>query len=128
MAERFDLERLLAEQLQTSWSKARGELEAYALSGPETAFARALLRRKRNLWLYRCHQRRFCGDFVVVDMSAASPRPARVLELKAGEVPKAGCGGWQLRAAAEAVASLEGAHPHTCWTGDGEGLLEVLGR
>ena len=127
MADRFDLERALSEQLDTSWSKIRAVLEAFALSGPEVAFARTLLRRKRNLWLYRCNQRRFCGDFVVVDMSAVPPRPIWVLELKAGEVARAGCGGWQLRAAADVVATLDEAGDHTCWTGSGDALLEVLG-
>jgi hypothetical protein len=114
MAERFDLAMLLAQRTELSGSQARRWLEVYALSGPETVFARGVLTRKRNLWLYRCHQRRFCGDFVVVDMSApVDLRAAWVLELKLGEPLRFDVGGVQLQQAAEAVAEVLG--PRAGW-------------
>lgn len=107
MAERFDLALLLSHQDGLTNSRARRWLEAFALSGPETVFARGLLARKRNLWLFRCHQRRFCGDFVVVDMSApVDERTAWVIELKLGAPLRFGVGGVQLQRAPEAVAEL----------------------
>lgn len=110
MADRFDLAMLLAQRAELSGSLARRWLEVFALSGPETAFARGVLSRKRNLWLYRCHQRRFCGDFVIVDMSApVDLRMGWVIELKLGEPLRFDVGGVQLQQAAEAVAEVLGA-------------------
>lgn len=107
MAERFDLALLLSHQPELTNSQARRWLEVYALSGPETVFARGLLARKRNLWLFRCHQRRFCGDFVVVDMSApVEARTAWVLELKLGAPLRFGVGGVQLKFAPDVVDEL----------------------
>ena len=78
----FSIERLLAAQPRP-WSESRPLVEAFALSEPEKRFIRALLRRKRNLWVFRCNQTAFCGDFVVIDMSPAiGLRSAAVLELK----------------------------------------------
>ena len=75
-----------------------GVLRAFAMTRPEERFARDLLTRKRNLWLYRCNQRRYCGDFAVVDMSAGLPlRALWVLELKTGARPRLGGGGLQVR-------------------------------
>lgn len=79
------------------------------MSGPERHFVRELLRRKRNLWLFRCHHRRFCGDFIVVDMSGPEPerRPAMVLEVKEREpVHEVGEVAYQLRQASEAIQEL----------------------
>ena len=107
MASRFDLALLLSHQDGLTNSQARRWLEVFALSGPETVFARGLLARKRNLWLFRCHQRRFCGDFVVIDMSASiEARTAWVLELKQGAPLRFGVGGVQLKRAPEAVTEL----------------------
>jgi hypothetical protein len=39
--------------------------ERYTLKSDEKPFVRELLGRKRNLWVFRCDQRRFAGDFVV---------------------------------------------------------------
>jgi hypothetical protein len=43
-----------------------------------------MLREHTNLWLFRCNQRSFCGDFAVVTMSARSParRGCWAIELK----------------------------------------------
>ena len=59
----------------------------FALSSRERRFARRLLARHTQLWLFRCLQGARAGDFVVVDMSAQRPsgRAVRVLELKQGE-------------------------------------------
>jgi hypothetical protein len=67
----------------------------FALCGDELAFARQLLGRRGNLWIYRCNQQRFCGDFVVVDMSSprSELRPAAVLDLKRGSPLREGGGG-----------------------------------
>lgn len=78
---------------------ARAELphHEFRLSGPETAFVRALLERPR-FWTWRCNQRHYCGDFVVVDMSEARPshRVARVIELKTRSPLKTGRPGIQM--------------------------------
>jgi len=59
----------------------------FAFKCDELAFARALLHRRTNLWLYRTSQRAFAGDFLVVDVSPAqaSRRPIVVVELKRGD-------------------------------------------
>ncbi len=61
----------------------------------EKRFARILLERKSNLWLFRTHQQRFCGDFVIVDMSDPDPEQRKVyaLDLKQGASLKQGGGG-----------------------------------
>jgi hypothetical protein len=78
---------------------------AFAFKNDERAFARELLERRTELWLFRSNQRAFCGDFVAVDMSSPEPshRRAFVLELKLGERLRVGRGGVQLRNAADAV-------------------------
>ena len=71
----FGLARLLAGDPERSWTEGYRLLERFELGGPEQRFTLALLRRRTNLWVFRCDQRRFCGDFIVVDMS--DPRPDR---------------------------------------------------
>lgn len=90
--EGFHFHKLLMDGLGLSSREARELRPAFDVSAPEKRFARALLRDKRNVWLYRCHQQRFCGDFIAVDMSAAEParRPAVVIELKEREPVRAG--------------------------------------
>lgn len=82
----FNLERLLASDASRSWSRSWSLLPKFELSGPERVFARALLTRKRNLWLFRCHQQTSTGDFAIVDMSSSSSlhRRAYLVELKNG--------------------------------------------
>ena len=89
--------------------------ERYALKNDEKPFVRELLRRKRNLWVFRCDQRRFAGDFVVVDMSAPRPewRWVVVLDLKQGAPLVLGGGGAGVQLlnaplAVEALATVQG--------------------
>ena len=69
-----------------------------------------LTRRHRQFWVFRSNQRRFCGDFVVVDMSAPKPwhRPVWVVDLKHnGKLHLGGGGaGVQLRNRQLAVKEL----------------------
>jgi hypothetical protein len=78
---------------------------AFAFKNDERSFARELLERRTQLWLFRSNQRAFCGDFVAVEMSCPDParRRAFVLELKLGEALRAGRGGVQLKNAGDAV-------------------------
>lgn len=76
--------------------KVRAPLaSAFAVSEDERAFARELLRRRPSLWLFRTHQRRFCGDFVALDMASPSPsrRRAWAIDLKQGGPLRIGGGG-----------------------------------
>jgi hypothetical protein len=87
IVDRFDLARAIAEERRWTWTEGYRLLERFDVSGPERAFARTLLARRTNMWLFRCNQRRACGDFIAVDMSPPEPaaRTAHVLELKTGE-------------------------------------------
>jgi hypothetical protein len=68
---------------------AENEIERslFAFKCDELAFARALLERRPNYWLYRTSQRAFAGDFVAVDVSSPRREGRRVLalELKRGQ-------------------------------------------
>lgn len=68
---------------------AENEIERslFAFKCDELAFARALLERRPNYWLYRTSQRAFAGDFVAVDVSPPRREGRRVLalELKRGQ-------------------------------------------
>jgi hypothetical protein len=68
---------------------------AFEFGSDERDFSCELVARKTNLWLFRTNQRRFCGDFVVVDMSCPLPaaRTVRVLDLKRGRPLRLGGGG-----------------------------------
>ncbi|MFO0738305.1 MAG: hypothetical protein U0270_20600 [Labilithrix sp.] len=61
----------------------------FAFKCDELEFARALLERRTNLWLYRTSQRAFAGDFLVVDVSSPPAQAGRrrvvVVELKRGD-------------------------------------------
>jgi hypothetical protein len=59
----------------------------FAFKCDELEFARALLLRRSNLWLYRTSQRAFAGDFIIVDLSNPTPtsRAVTFIELKRGE-------------------------------------------
>jgi hypothetical protein len=110
---------------------------AFACSGPEVRFARALLERHTNLWLLRTDQRAFSGDFVLIDLSSPRPeaRATLVLELKCGEpARRVGAARHQVRNAALAVAAAARSTgaipedaPHDVWLGDAEALLVILG-
>jgi len=128
---------LLAKDEGYSLSNASLLSERYALKSDEKPFVRELLRRKRNLWAFRCDQRRFAGDFIVVDMS--DPRPERrwvvVLDLKLGAPLVLGGGGagvqlTQAQAAVEALAERHGLIPasprYALATGDKAAILAYL--
>jgi hypothetical protein len=100
-ATRFRLEAILASQALGVRLR-----EVFALGGHELAFARALLTRRRNLWLYRTNQRHACGDFVAIDMSAPRDRRAYALELKSDEPVRLDAGGVQLAGLDAAIAEL----------------------
>lgn len=130
-AARFQLEQLIVTQLGCPWSEGWQLREMFALSGPELEFARALLDRRRNLWLYRSNQRHHCGDFLVVDMSAPRRRRTYALELKAGEPVKLGAGGRQFAGLAGALAELTavtGDGVVITAQGDGDAMLGWIGR
>lgn len=133
----FSLARLLATDPDRPWSESYALLEQLALSRPERDFALELLREKTNFWLYRCNQRCFCGDFVVVDMSPprVAARRARVIELKQGLPLAAAAGGIQLanhRLALDEIAGRDGVLAAGCpaelLLGDPAAVLRALGR
>jgi hypothetical protein len=74
---------------------SRHLIAAFEFKSDELPFVRHLLARKSNLWAFRSNQKGFCGDFVVVDMSAACPRRRAtwVIDLKLGAPLKLGGGG-----------------------------------
>lgn len=81
---------------------------AYAFKDAELDFARALCATKSNLWLWRAHQQRFSGDFIIVDVSPprAEDRPALAVELKRGRRVCVGRPGIQMLNAARALDVL----------------------
>jgi hypothetical protein len=128
---------LLTAQPQLPVSEALRLAEPFRFKNDERRFVRELLARKGNLWIYRCDQRCFCGDFVVVDMSCPDPRrrSATVLDLKQNAPLRQGGGGAgvQFRNAAQAVAAVaaEGAlvpgAAVTLLSGDRKAVLAWLG-
>lgn len=56
----------------------------FALASQEARFCRAMLQTRTNWWVFRCNQKIFAGDFVLLDMSSARPekRYVMVVELK----------------------------------------------
>ena len=128
---------LLAKEEGYPLSTAAFLSERYALKSDEKPFLKELLRRKRNMWAFRCDQRRFAGDFVVVDMS--EPRPERrwvgVLDLKLGAPLVLGGGGagvqlTQAQLAVEGVAARQGilspSARYALATGDKAAILSWL--
>jgi hypothetical protein len=128
---------LLAKEEGYPLSTAALLSERYALKSDEKPFVRELLSRKHNMWVFRCDQRRFAGDFVVVDMS--EPRPARrwvvVLDLKMGAPLVLGGGGagvqlTHAQLAVDAVAARQGllspGTPYMLATGDKAVILGLL--
>lgn len=82
----------------------------FAFKSDEYFFARELVVHKPNFWVFRCNQKAFCGDFLVVDMSApkAADRSLWLLDLKEGCPLHDGAGpaGAQMIRAARAVAAV----------------------
>lgn len=103
---------------------------AFALKADEARFARGLLSRRTECWLYRANQRAFCGDFVVVDMSSprAVARRAWVVELKLAAPLRqdGGAVGVQLVHAPEALAAVGVAGACTILTGGARAVLDHL--
>ncbi|MDI3283863.1 hypothetical protein [Polyangium sp. 15x6] len=93
-----------------SQAEAAFAFHAFAFKADEHAFARELLSRRTELWLFRANQRAFCGDFLAVDMSSPrrAERRAYVIELKRGMPMRIGGGavGLQLQNATVAVRAL----------------------
>jgi len=76
------------DRLAATWQARK----LFAFKCDELDFARALLARRTNLWLYRTSQRAFAGDFIVVDLSSpsAEARTVHLIELKRGEPLRVG--------------------------------------
>ncbi|MFT5686476.1 MAG: hypothetical protein ACI8RZ_007432 [Myxococcota bacterium] len=133
--ESFSLVMLLASDPERSGADTWRLQEVFAMSSREEAFVRRLLRKKRNIWIFRCNQRGWCGDFVIVDMSQpdARRRLAVVIELKSGAALKRGGGGLQVKNASAAIAELTasgvlGEEPEVVtWLGSKEAVLAELG-
>lgn len=129
---------LIHEATHAPRGAAAHAFHAFAFKADEHAFARALLTRRTQLWLFRTNQRAFSGDFVALDMSSPEPatRRAFVLELKRGMPLRVNGGavGVQLRNVALVRASLvatglvgEGV-PWLTLAGDARELVGLLGR
>ena len=107
----------------------------FAFKCDELQFARALLERRTNLWLYRTSQRAFAGDFIIVDVSspALTGRRVSVVELKRGEPVRIGQpSSVQLRNAPAALSALAETGvvandaPVRAITGDAAAVLALL--
>lgn len=87
LARGFSLARAIANERRWSWTEGYRLLERFEMRSHERAFVKTLIERRTNLWLFRANQRRSCGDFLAVDMSAPRPvdRRAFVMELKTGD-------------------------------------------
>jgi hypothetical protein len=89
-------------------SSARAHVvAAFQFKDAELAFARALSART-NLWIWRVHQQRFAGDFLVVDLSAADParRPVLAVDLKRDRPVRVDRPGVQMKDARRALDAL----------------------
>ena len=133
------LEQILAADPSRSWAQSLPLLAVFALTKPEKRFACRLLQRKRNIWLFRCNQRGFCGDFIAVDMSADLPRlrSVVVIELKVGaglRVGGAGAGNQfhRVEAAVTELVETEGViakdTPVTLACGDDDKVLDWIAK
>jgi len=111
---------------------------AFEFGSDERGFCLRLAIRKTNLWLFRSNQRRFCGDFVVVDMSCPVPeaRRVRVIDLKRSRPLRLGGGGAGMAfrnapAAVDEIARRTGVvvpgHEVELATGGSAQVLEWLG-
>jgi len=133
------MEQILAADPSRSWAQSLHLLTVFALTRPEKRFACRLMQRKRNIWLFRCNQRGFCGDFIAVDMSADLPRlrSVVVIELKVGAGLRFGGAGAgnQLQRAEAALTELveaEGVIANdsqiTLACGDGDKVLDWIAK
>ncbi len=88
LCQSFDLARVIAnEHRAIGRSLGACHYDRFDMRSHERAFVKILLSRRRNLWLFRANQRKFCGDFIAVDMSSSrrARRRAVVMELKTGD-------------------------------------------
>ncbi len=110
---------------------------AFAFKNDELPFARRVLATHSRIWLFRCNQHAFAGDFVAVDMSSADvgARRAWALDLKRGAPVRLGGGGAgnafvRLSAAVAEIARVHGIltpdHPVVRATGDGVALARLF--
>jgi hypothetical protein len=110
---------------------------SFRFKNDEERFARGLVRRKSNLWVFRSNQQGFCGDFVLVNMSSPDPklRPVYVIDLKAGAPLKLGGGGAGIqflnaaravRDVAERTGIIPPGAPFVLASGDRAELLRYL--
>jgi len=85
LCQSFDLARAIANE-HRSVGRVLGvcRFEQFDMRSHERAFVKTVLARRSNLWLFRMNQRRFCGDFIAIDMSSSrrADRRAYVMELK----------------------------------------------
>lgn len=130
---RDGLARLVARRLRPDRGELPRVVHAYAFKCDERAFARELLGRRTQLWIWRAHQAAACGDFVVVDLSAArTRRTVVVVDLKRGAPLRAGGpGAWQMRDAELVLDELEDVVDACArverLTGDADALLAHFG-
>ncbi len=101
---------IMADEWELSRSSISFLVGSFTFRNDEKSFVVNLLENKPNLWVFRCNQRKFCGDFVIVDMSSPAPELRRVvvLDLKQGASLKRGGGGAgiQLQNARSAVQDI----------------------
>ena len=81
----------------------------FALRSQELRFSRIFLETFTNYWLFRCNQKKYLGDFIIVDMSspALHLRQAWVVELKFRQSVQLRKG-FQLRNSQLAIEQLTG--------------------
>lgn len=110
---------------------------AFAFKNDELPFARRVLEAHGRIWLFRCNQRAFAGDFVAVDMSArdVARRRAWCLDLKLGAPIRLGGGGAgnafvrvdrAVREIAREHGVLTPSHEIVRATGDGRALTRLF--
>jgi len=110
---------------------------AFAFKNDELPFARRVLDAHARIWLFRCNQQAFAGDFVAVDMSARDVelRRAWCLDLKLGAPVRLGGGGAgnafvRLDRAIHEIAREHGvltpSHDVVRATGDGRALAAIF--
>lgn len=101
---------LLAEVVPAPKQVVHSWVGSFKFKNDEKQFVKTVLSNKQNLWVFRTHQQRYCGDFVIVDMSSPDPelRPVVLLDLKSGASLKRGGGGAgiQFRNAGHAIQEI----------------------
>jgi len=136
LCDSFDLARVIANE-HRSVGRTAGpcRFDRFEMRSHERAWAKTVLARRSNLWLFRTNQRRSCGDFIAIDMSSARrlDRRAYVMELKTGDPLVIGgarlqCA--QYRAAVDELVAreiLQDSSPVKLLYGDGAAVLTHLG-